>query len=67
MLQPTVVIHSAAERRPDVVEKQVEATQALNVSATHFVCQGAGKLIDIAMNNRIFNFKVICARTRLCG
>ncbi|KAK7097521.1 methionine adenosyltransferase 2 subunit beta-like isoform X2 [Littorina saxatilis] len=42
--KPTVVIHSAAERRPDVVEKQVEATQALNVSATHFVCQGAAQV-----------------------
>ena len=41
-VQPTVVIHSAAERRPDVVEKQAEATHSLNVSATQFVCQGAG-------------------------
>ncbi len=32
--QPDVVIHSAAERRPDVVEKQKEKTVALNVSAT---------------------------------
>lgn len=42
-VQPSVVIHSAAERRPDVVEKQVEATRSLNVSATQFVCQGAGR------------------------
>ena len=32
--EPDVVIHSAAERRPDVVEKQKEKTMALNVSAT---------------------------------
>ena len=32
--RPSVVVHSAAERRPDVVEKQVDAVQALNVSAT---------------------------------
>ena len=38
-----MVIHSAAERRPDVVEKQAEATQSLNVSATQFICQGASK------------------------
>lgn len=32
--RPTVVVHLAAERRPDVVEKRLEATKALNVSAT---------------------------------
>ncbi|MDP2436291.1 MAG: SDR family oxidoreductase [archaeon] len=33
-VEPQVIIHSAAERRPDVVEKQDEATRALNVKAT---------------------------------
>lgn len=32
--RPSVVIHSAAERRPDVVEKQQDKTKALNVTAT---------------------------------
>ena len=32
--KPTVVVHSAAERRPDVVENQGDKTKALNVSAT---------------------------------
>ena len=32
--QPQVVIHSAAERRPDVVEKKSDSALALNVSAT---------------------------------
>ena len=31
---PSVVVHSAAERRPDVVDKQTQAATALNVSAT---------------------------------
>lgn len=31
---PTVVVHSAAERRPDVVEKQTQTATALNVGAT---------------------------------
>ncbi|XP_076467753.1 methionine adenosyltransferase 2 subunit beta-like [Babylonia areolata] len=37
--KPALVIHSAAERRPDVVEKQGEATQKLNVTATQSLCQ----------------------------
>lgn len=32
--KPAVVVHSAAERRPDVVENQRDKTIALNVSAT---------------------------------
>lgn len=32
--QPRVVIHSAAERRPDVVDKKSDSALALNVSAT---------------------------------
>lgn len=40
--KPSVVIHCAAERRPDVVEKQEEATYSLNVQASRFLCQAAG-------------------------
>ena len=32
--KPSVVVHSAAERRPDVVQNQTESALALNVSAT---------------------------------
>ncbi|KAK7495281.1 hypothetical protein BaRGS_00013463 [Batillaria attramentaria] len=39
--KPSVVIHCAAERRPDVVEKQEEATYSLNVQATKSLCQSA--------------------------
>jgi S-adenosylmethionine synthetase len=33
-IQPHVIIHSAAERRPDNVEKDPSGTEALNVEAT---------------------------------
>ncbi|KAK6173235.1 hypothetical protein SNE40_016724 [Patella caerulea] len=36
--QPNVIIHSAAERRPDVVENQADATKQLNVDATRNIC-----------------------------
>lgn len=32
--RPKVIVHSAAERRPDVVEQQLEASRQLNVVAT---------------------------------
>ena len=32
--RPSVLVHAAAERRPDVVEKQPEATRSLNVTAS---------------------------------
>ncbi|XP_070554425.1 methionine adenosyltransferase 2 subunit beta-like isoform X1 [Ptychodera flava] len=35
--KPSIVIHAAAERRPDVVEKQEEATKRLNVDATAMI------------------------------
>ncbi|CAC5412069.1 metK [Mytilus coruscus] len=38
---PSVVIHSAAERKPDAVEQKPEATQELNVSATKVVYKNA--------------------------
>ncbi|ESP03650.1 hypothetical protein LOTGIDRAFT_171179 [Lottia gigantea] len=36
--KPDVVIHSAAERRPDVVENQTDATKQINVDATKNIC-----------------------------
>lgn len=41
--QPSVVVHSAAERRPDVVEKKPEATDALNVAATGLLAELCSK------------------------
>ncbi|CAH1778051.1 unnamed protein product [Owenia fusiformis] len=42
--KPNVIIHSAAERRPDVVEKQEDKTKALNVTATQTICREAAKV-----------------------
>ena len=41
--KPSVVVHAAAERRPDVVEKNAEATRALNVSATRTLTELCGQ------------------------
>ena len=48
LFQPSIVIHSAAERKPDAVEKQPEATQKLNVAATRSICKQAGKPCPVA-------------------
>lgn len=40
--QPKFVIHCAAERRPDVMAKNVEAARKLNIDATSIVCEEAG-------------------------
>lgn len=40
--KPHLLIHSAAERRPDVVSQNPEATQKLNVGTTEFL----GNVID---------------------
>jgi len=40
--QPKFVIHCAAERRPDVMAKNVEAARELNIGATRIVCEEAG-------------------------
>ncbi|KAK3597691.1 hypothetical protein CHS0354_040066 [Potamilus streckersoni] len=42
--KPSVIIHSAAERKPDVVEKQPETTYKLNVEATSNLCDIAGSV-----------------------
>lgn len=45
-MQPSVIIHSAAERRPDVVENNPTGTQQLNIQATEHICQAASKKSD---------------------
>ena len=40
--QPSIIVHSAAERRPDVVEKQPENTRQINVDSTRYICEAAG-------------------------
>ena len=40
-LQPEIIVHSAAERRPDVCEKDPEGTRALNVEATAALARSA--------------------------
>ncbi|XP_022100350.1 methionine adenosyltransferase 2 subunit beta-like [Acanthaster planci] len=42
--KPDVVIHSAAERRPDVVEKQADETKNLNVGATSTIASICGEI-----------------------
>ncbi|XP_005103820.1 methionine adenosyltransferase 2 subunit beta isoform X2 [Aplysia californica] len=36
--KPAVILHSAAERRPDIVEKEEEKTAKLNVKSTQLLC-----------------------------
>ena len=40
-VRPDVVIHSAAERKPDLCEGRPEHTRALNVEATSMLCEAA--------------------------
>ncbi|KAK3724925.1 hypothetical protein QZH41_005693 [Actinostola sp. cb2023] len=37
--KPHLLVHSAAERRPDIVEKNPDATQNLNVGTTEFLAK----------------------------
>ena len=41
--KPSLVIHSAAERRPDIVEKSEEETKMLNVTATRTIAEASAK------------------------
>ncbi len=43
-LRPDIIIHSAAERHPDVSEKDPDATRHLNVDATRMLAECAGDL-----------------------
>lgn len=40
--QPHVIVHCAAERRPDVVENQPDAASQLNVDASGNLAKEAG-------------------------
>ncbi|GFN78048.1 methionine adenosyltransferase 2 subunit beta [Plakobranchus ocellatus] len=42
--KPTVILHAAAERRPDVVEKDPEQTKKINLECTQHLCQLANEL-----------------------
>ena len=42
--RPDVVVHSAAERRPDVVENQEEKTKQLNVTSTETIAKVVSQL-----------------------
>lgn len=41
--QPHVIVHCAAERRPDVVERHTEAAMNLNVHACTTLAKEAGQ------------------------
>jgi dTDP-4-dehydrorhamnose reductase len=43
--RPTLVLHCAAERRPDVVAHNADATQKLNVQATGMFAAEAAKVL----------------------
>ncbi len=43
--RPHVIVHSAAERRPEVVEKQKEKCAALNVDATKTIAESAAQVV----------------------
>lgn len=51
IIKPSVILHSAAERRPDKVENEEEKTQSLNVDATQFLC-------DLASRNSLLIIKL---------
>uniref|UniRef100_A0A0B7AQM9 Methionine adenosyltransferase 2 subunit beta n=1 Tax=Arion vulgaris TaxID=1028688 RepID=A0A0B7AQM9_9EUPU len=42
--KPTVILHSAAERRPDIVETQQEQTKKINVDSTKRLCDLANEI-----------------------
>lgn len=47
--QPDVIVHTAAERRPDVVEKDPTASQAINVDAPASIATIASKLEKVPL------------------
>ena len=56
--KPHVVVHAAAERRPDVVAKQQEKTQSLNVGATQLLtqlCQKQGAFLLYISTDYVFD------------
>lgn len=42
--KPSIILHSAAERRPDVVEKDPEQTKKINIECTENLCKLANEL-----------------------
>ena len=58
--QPTLVVHAAAERRPDVVQNDLESARALNVSATEQLaqlCQQRGCFLIYISTDYVFDGK----------
>lgn len=58
--QPHVIVHSAAERRPDVVAEQGERAKALNVGATELLtelCQQRGVFLLYISTDYVFDGK----------
>lgn len=56
--QPDVVIHSAAERSVDVIEKNPELAKKINLDGTHNVCEAAGSW-KLTVQFRHIYFKLI--------
>ena len=42
--RPELIVHTAAERRPDLCENKVQQTHAINVEATQFLAEAANHL-----------------------
>jgi dTDP-4-dehydrorhamnose reductase len=42
-VKPEIVIHAAAERRPDVVDKDPDSARAINVSATRMIAEACAR------------------------
>ena len=58
--KPSVVVHAAAERRPDVVKKQPDAAKALNVAATRTfaeLCDKKGIFMLYISSDYVFDGK----------
>lgn len=53
--QPHVIVHCAAERRPDVVENQPDAAAQLNVDASGNLAKEAGNDYFIKSFYKIVN------------
>lgn len=58
--RPALVVHAAAERRPDVVQNDLESARALNVSATEQLaqlCQQQGCFLVYISSDYVFDGK----------
>lgn len=58
--EPHVVLHAAAERRPDVVSKQLDHAKALNVGVTELLtqlCQQRGTFLLYISSDYVFDGK----------